>query len=761
MTIFGAMGKYRTTWGTRPSRREGAAHIDGPPPWRHLVVSSCLVGGAWEGTMVFSALIAGLIGALCACVLDVCGVKSLPDWMGPPALGLFCSVWGSSWGYLGGHATGRRLCSLLPGRRGEGRSSRGGIDADVQGWTVSRIAFGWSVGGGVGGVVGGLLAGAVALSSPSADALPLAPVCFSLVLGWFIGGGTTASQVRGLNPGMPDSVARSLSLSWPVAVSLAPLFGIACGWIAFDSTSEDFMGAICFGLFLAPFVGGFVGTWWSLSALWKLGPNGEEAVRCQSPQKPTSTPVAESSYPHQALCRKAIAAVFVVLGGVFLASVLVDSSVKGRSSDDDGSGSSLAQKEPPRAGKTEAAQPPEDARLPDEPTPPPAIPPVAIVDGRHTPNTPVEQTVTPPEGQNEHPVSRVAGDAETASAEPPVQGPTTITGHTYKGSYALVIGVSDYTAGWTDLETVPSEVAAVARVLEDRGFKVVRVLDPDAEGLKGAFSRFLAKYGHDVDNRLLVFFSGHGHSRMVEQARKLRSKGYLVPADAPRPDHDEQGFLSKAYDMVDVLSWCRKVHARHAMLLFDSCFSGAILEIDGRGQPSDAPETPPGTANLPVRYFITSGQAHERVPGVSQFAPCFVAALEGAGDLDGNGYIDGHEIGCFISTRLHHYGTRQVPVFDKMRDPTYGQGEFRIEVPRRHTPPEAKDIADLQERLRREGLYEGQIDGVLGPGTWSGLQGGLKRMGYYRGDVDGVDGVRTYQALELFQTARGIPPRPA
>lgn len=30
----------------------------------------------------------------------------------------------------------------------------------------------------------------------------------------------------------------------------------------------------------------------------------------------------------------------------------------------------------------------------------------------------------------------------------------------YDGSYALLIGVSDYTAGWPDLESVPGELAA-------------------------------------------------------------------------------------------------------------------------------------------------------------------------------------------------------------------------------------------------------------------------------------------------------------
>ena len=44
----------------------------------------------------------------------------------------------------------------------------------------------------------------------------------------------------------------------------------------------------------------------------------------------------------------------------------------------------------------------------------------------------------------------------------------------YMGSYALLIGMSDYTAGWPRLPNVPREMDAVEEVLKDQGFEVVR-----------------------------------------------------------------------------------------------------------------------------------------------------------------------------------------------------------------------------------------------------------------------------------------------
>ncbi|MCP4690004.1 MAG: caspase family protein, partial [Desulfobacterales bacterium] len=103
----------------------------------------------------------------------------------------------------------------------------------------------------------------------------------------------------------------------------------------------------------------------------------------------------------------------------------------------------------------------------------------------------------------------------------------------YGSSHAILIGVSDYTAGWSDLLSIPRELGDVEKILTDQGFKVEKRLNPDGEQLKDIFENFIQAHGYDRDNRLLFYFSGHGHTRQNGE------KGYLVPADAPNPKRDE------------------------------------------------------------------------------------------------------------------------------------------------------------------------------------------------------------------------------
>ncbi len=105
----------------------------------------------------------------------------------------------------------------------------------------------------------------------------------------------------------------------------------------------------------------------------------------------------------------------------------------------------------------------------------------------------------------------------------------------YSGSHALLIGVSDYTAGWSDLHSIPGELKLVSAALEKQGFKVQRAANSDSAGIKRAIEQFLQDYGYDENNRLLLFFSGHGHTDASGR------RGYLVPSDAPLPSKDLKG----------------------------------------------------------------------------------------------------------------------------------------------------------------------------------------------------------------------------
>ena len=80
----------------------------------------------------------------------------------------------------------------------------------------------------------------------------------------------------------------------------------------------------------------------------------------------------------------------------------------------------------------------------------------------------------------------------------------------YKGSHALIIGVSDYTAGWPDLEIVPDELGRVEDALKKQGFHVVKVMDPRSDKVNKAFEALIDRYGFDESNRLIFFFS-EGH----------------------------------------------------------------------------------------------------------------------------------------------------------------------------------------------------------------------------------------------------------
>jgi hypothetical protein len=61
----------------------------------------------------------------------------------------------------------------------------------------------------------------------------------------------------------------------------------------------------------------------------------------------------------------------------------------------------------------------------------------------------------------------------------------------YKESHALIIGVSDYTAGWPDLPGVKKDVRLVKEALEKAGFNVVVVEDPNQDQLENAFTDFI------------------------------------------------------------------------------------------------------------------------------------------------------------------------------------------------------------------------------------------------------------------------------
>ena len=223
-------------------------------------------------------------------------------------------------------------------------------------------------------------------------------------------------------------------------------------------------------------------------------------------------------------------------------------------------------------------------------------------------------------------------DYEPTGPQPSVVDEKGVRRDLYKQSHALLISVSDYLGvsrkGWTPLKQTGREMDQVAEALRPHGFRVRRVSDPNGVELQSAIQSFLAEYGRDENHRLLVFFSGHGYTD------RDTDMGYLVPVDALDPNRNPLGFFSKALPIESLQTSAKSIRARHAVFLFDSCFSGSIFmskaaptQPEPRGASvSERFRFLTEKAAKPVRQFIAAGGPEEELPAQSQFVPLFIQA---------------------------------------------------------------------------------------------------------------------------------------
>ena len=321
----------------------------------------------------------------------------------------------------------------------------------------------------------------------------------------------------------------------------------------------------------------------------------------------------------------------------------------------------------------------------------------------------------------------------------------------YKASYALLIGVSNYTAGWRKLESVIKEIDEIEKILREKGFIVKKVIDPDSKKLKNSFENFVDEFGYEEDNRLLFFYSGHGHTR------KEGTKGYLVPVDAPLPAKDDKGFFSKALGMKQIKTWAEKIESKHALFLFDSCFSGIILQTRaavGELHPPDIVEY----TSRHVRQFITAGSADELVPAESVFARMFIRALQGQGDADGDDYITGTELGSYLKKHVMAYkGNRQTPQIGKIDNPNLDEGDFvfplnisRIETIKRHFEENNKlnkfnnSEIPIKEKIK---MWQGFMDKYPNNNPW--LMNAQKISSLLKKDLDHTESVASLSENRL------------
>jgi hypothetical protein len=141
----------------------------------------------------------------------------------------------------------------------------------------------------------------------------------------------------------------------------------------------------------------------------------------------------------------------------------------------------------------------------------------------------------------------------------------------YTRSRALVIGIDQYTQT-SPLEYAVSDAHEFRQTLVDSlGFEVddITYLANEAatrQAILKAFLRF-SREDIDVDERLIVFYAGHGHTRTGSRGEI----GYLVPHDADMSD------FSTFIRWDEFTRNSELVRAKHILFIMDACYGGLAL----------------------------------------------------------------------------------------------------------------------------------------------------------------------------------------
>jgi hypothetical protein len=200
---------------------------------------------------------------------------------------------------------------------------------------------------------------------------------------------------------------------------------------------------------------------------------------------------------------------------------------------------------------------------------------------------------------------------------------------------------------------------------------------PTVEAIRKKLRDFLLSTWNRTDERLLIYYAGHGFTDFNENARA--DIGYITGSDTPAYRRGEAAAVGNSISFQEIDALNRETRARQVIMLFDSCFSGSVFLT--RSDNSD-PEhynyaRARGALHNPVRYYITAGGAHEEIPAASPFAQLVLRGLQGEADIYKDGFITAEALGNYLERNMSYYAHISLhPQKGAIADIRLSSGEF-------------------------------------------------------------------------------------
>ena len=262
----------------------------------------------------------------------------------------------------------------------------------------------------------------------------------------------------------------------------------------------------------------------------------------------------------------------------------------------------------------------------------------------------------------------------------------------YAGSHALIVGINQYEKA-SPLSYAVNDALEIKNILvHDFGFPLESISYlTDAAATKSAILKAFFRFTKDevgLDDRVLVFFAGHGHTLTGSRGEI----GYLVPYDANMSDY------STLIRWDDLTRNSELIRSKHVLFIMDACYGGLALTRHAQ----------PGSTRFlkdmmlrHARQVLTAGKADEVVadaggplPNHSIFTGHLIEALQGKatteeGVITATGvmaYVYGKVASDKNSNQTPHYG-----YFD-------GDGDFIFKAPGM-TELERTDEKDLDRLI--------------------------------------------------------------